>query len=471
MMPGCVAGLYNEPQLYLELDALCQFTGWTFVQARVTRIDAETKKIECLKTDAAGANTDTAIVVNYDILSVDAGSITAGTDMPGVKEYALSTRPLSVLMPKIVAYEKKRVAAGDTAPLRVIVVGAGVAGIELAMAIDARFRGVNDELGNVDLPLPVRSETIVTIVNSQAKLLDGDAVSKLIVEHLASRGISLLNSARATNLKEKTITISQADGSTSTLDYDLLVYSTGAAPPALFSNSNLALSPEGFLLVDNALRSLSHPDSVFGAGDCICMSEQPKNFPPKAGVYAVRQGPILLENVKHAITVAKERLGLSSSSAVEKVAMKDYHPQTGFLALLSLGDGVGIGSKFGVAFQGRWVWNMKTWIDETWMALFDIRTMQAKKDKGESMLLKFELSSKPVENLNVEMAAEALLRGLPEKFLKAGKLSKEVKEKQEREKEEFYVQWAAVVKMSNEADFAKKVVARMTELTVDLIVV
>lgn len=37
------------------------------------------------------------------------------------------------------------------------------------------------------------------------------------------------------------------------------------------------------------------------------------------------------------------------------------------------GDGIAIGTKFGIAFTGKWVWNMKDYIDVGFMKLFDYR--------------------------------------------------------------------------------------------------
>jgi hypothetical protein len=34
------------------------------------------------------------------------------------------------------------------------------------------------------------------------------------------------------------------------------------------------------------------------------------------------------------------------------------------------GDGKAIGTKFGIAFSGRWVWEMKDYIDSGFMKLF-----------------------------------------------------------------------------------------------------
>jgi selenide,water dikinase len=96
---------------------------------------------------------------------------------------------------------------------------------------------------------------------------------------------------------------------------------------------------------------------VFGAGDCVTLeSYADKNFPPKAGVYAVREGPIMAQNILNYLT---------------KQPLATYTPQSGFLALLMTGDEKAVGGKFGIAFSGKWVWNMKDYIDKSFMKLFD----------------------------------------------------------------------------------------------------
>lgn len=79
-------------------------------------------------------------------------------------------------------------------------------------------------------------------------------------------------------------------------------------------------------------------------------------FPPKAGVYAVRGGPIITRNIAHYIAGEK---------------LEKYVPQTEFLALLMTGDGKAVGTRFGMAFTGKWVWGMKDYIDVGFMKLFD----------------------------------------------------------------------------------------------------
>jgi len=74
------------------------------------------------------------------------------------------------------------------------------------------------------------------------------------------------------------------------------IWATGADPQEVSAKSDLALM-KGYFRVNNYLQSTSHPN-VFAGGDCITMeSYADKGYPTKAGVYAVREGPIIAENL------------------------------------------------------------------------------------------------------------------------------------------------------------------------------
>jgi NADH dehydrogenase FAD-containing subunit len=76
------------------------------------------------------------------------------------------------------------------------------------------------------------------------------------------------------------------------------VWATGAEPQQVTIDSDLDIL-KGYFRVNEYLQSTSHPN-VFGGGDCITMenyAQEEPSFPPKAGVYAVREGPIIAQNV------------------------------------------------------------------------------------------------------------------------------------------------------------------------------
>ena len=52
---------------------------------------------------------------------------------------------------------------------------------------------------------------------------------------------------------------------------------------------------EGFISVDEFLRCDGGPDNVFAVGDVASSAAHPR---PKAGVFAVRQGPALADNLQ-----------------------------------------------------------------------------------------------------------------------------------------------------------------------------
>ncbi len=131
------------------------------------------------------------------------------------------------------------------------------------------------------------------------------------------------------------------------LPFDELFWATEASPAPWLAGTGLALDAQGFVAVEPTLESISHP-GVFAAGDVASFRPQLS----KAGVYAVREGPVLAANLRSA--AAGERL-------------KAYKPQRNILSLISTGGRYALGARNGLTFEGRWVWRWKNWIDRRFM--------------------------------------------------------------------------------------------------------
>ena len=115
----------------------------------------------------------------------------------------------------------------------------------------------------------------------------------------------------------------------------------------------LAADRRGFIRVDAALRSLSHPN-VFATGDIASFATIDL---PKAGVYAVRQGPLLADNLLR---------------AAKGQPLRDYRPQRHYLMLISTGERYAVAARGRWTTEGAWAWRWKDWIDRRFVQRFQL---------------------------------------------------------------------------------------------------
>ena len=166
---------------------------------------------------------------------------------------------------------------------------------------------------------------------------------------IEERGIDVWTRTRVTAVTPDAVEV-EVRGRASTFPSDLTVWLTGPAAPPLFRGPeperNLPLDDRGFLLVDSSLRSPGDP-RIFGAGDCVTPTEHPDT--PKAGVYAVREAPLLWKSLRASLRGTDDH--------------PSYEPQTGFLSILNTADGKALLRWKGLVSHGRWAWRLKDWID------------------------------------------------------------------------------------------------------------
>ena len=133
-----------------------------------------------------------------------------------------------------------------------------------------------------------------------------------------------------------------------TLTADVVIWVTGASPPAMLQQISLPTAKSGFLRVHNTLQSVGN-ESIFVVGDSAEIDSEGID---RAGVYAVRQGPILWQNLNRRL------------SGRELVA---YKPQRDFLRLLATGDGRAIAQWKWLSGIGAHWWRLKDRIDSKFM--------------------------------------------------------------------------------------------------------
>jgi selenide,water dikinase len=323
MVPGFVAGDYAGHELAIDVVPLARRARARVVIAAAVAIDPAAHRIEL----------DGRPPLAYDVASLDVGATVRGLDLPGVREHALATRPIARLVDELDA----RVGALPERP-RVAVVGGGVAGIELALTLDARLRAAG------------RTPTMV-LVGEDDELLAGYGarIRAVARAELAARGVALQLGFRVAAVRADGI-----DGARGSLPADLVVWATGAAPLPFPCGPGLALDADGFVAVAPTLEVADTHD-LFAAGDCASLSFAP--WVRKAGVYAVREGPALDANLRARLTGGR---------------LRAYRPQRDFLALINCGGRMAIAAKWGFALRGRTAYRVKDWIDRRFVARFRV---------------------------------------------------------------------------------------------------
>ena len=139
----------------------------------------------------------------------------------------------------------------------------------------------------------------------------------------------------ATALSGKTRLVISPDGPLHQLSFDALVWVAGAGAPEWIEHTGLSTDERGFVAVHDTLQSTSHPN-VFAAGDVADLVNHPR---PKAGVFAVREGPLLERNLVASLSGGR---------------LASYQPQKHALALISTGTKHAVASR-GSLVLGDWV--------------------------------------------------------------------------------------------------------------------
>jgi selenide,water dikinase len=318
MLPGWIAGHYRLDECVIPLRPLCERAGVSFIETAAEALDLSRRTVR----GADGNETP------FDLLSIDTGPVADMSTVPGAAEHAIAVRPIESFISafeRLAADIKARSQAGKST--RVAFVGAGAAGIELALAMQHAFRdkGV--------------SFTLISAANT----LPG-GVGPRIARAMRERGFGILAGQAASRIEAGCVHLQNG----ATVEADHLIFSTGATAAAWPRESGLKADERGFILINNHLQSISHPE-VFAAGDCATMINDER---PKSGVYAVRSGPPLAENLRRAL---------------RGEGLQRYSPQKRSLYLISTGDQYAIASWGAWSWQGEWVWRWKDRIDREFM--------------------------------------------------------------------------------------------------------
>ncbi len=322
MVPGWLAGEYRFDDICIDFGALARQAGARLLDDELTALAPDGRALRL----AGGAT------LEFDLLSLNVGSTL--TPPPAAGHRVLSLRPLARLhaaWDDLLRGWAERPASA--ARLRVTAVGGGAAGFEALLAVLARLRRLRPA-ATVEGRLVSRAATLLPGLASGAVRAGAQTLARAGVTPQLGQDWRPQPGAQP--------------------DTDWLLWATGAESqpwqrdPA--RRGDLAVSARGFVLVDTLLRSTSQP-WIHAVGDCAEWAPPL----PKAGVYAVRMGPVLTRNLR---------------AALGDGAPAEFRPQARFLVLLATADSRAIASRGGFSAQGRWVARWKQHIDRGFIAGF-----------------------------------------------------------------------------------------------------
>jgi selenide,water dikinase len=328
MLPGLVAGHYRRAECEIELAPLCRAAGIALHYGHANGIDPAARTVRLADGTA----------LSYDLLSINIGAA-ARPPITGSIDQAVAVRPFERFLE---AWRSIEAAATRGSALTIAVVGGGAGGVELALAIHHRLRTLQ--------PSNAFKTRLHLLTDASCLMSDhGSRVQRKLQRVVQQRGIRIHFDSRIARFANRML---YRDGRPP-LAVDYALFATGAEVPHWVNKTGLVGDPRGFLLVKRTLQSVSHPE-VFAAGDIASFEDL--NV-PKSGVYAVREGPVLSENLR---------------CALAGQPLQAYAPQPHALALIGTGNRRAVASWRGLAFEGNWIWRWKDGIDRRFVARYRI---------------------------------------------------------------------------------------------------
>jgi NADH dehydrogenase FAD-containing subunit len=323
MGPGLLSGIYRPQEVRFHVSRLARSRGATFIEDEVVSIDPESRLL--------GLRSGREVA--YDVVSFNTGSQVAAGSLADSGDHIFFVKPVENL------YQAHcRISAAlKQGTVRVVVIGGGAAGVEIAG--NARQIGTANK-GRVEVTLVSRGE-----------ILDGfiPRVRSRVRRKMAASGIEVVENISVKSLRNPVCRLEDDRK----IPFDFAFLATGTRPHPLFADSRLATAADHGLLVNEYLQSVQYPE-IFGGGDCI-------HFQPRAlkrvGVYAVRQSGILFHNL---LAFAAGR------------PLSIFKPQQDYLLILNMGDGTGLLNKKFLVLDGRLAFKIKDYIDRKFMKHFQL---------------------------------------------------------------------------------------------------
>lgn len=317
MLPGYIAGYYRREECFIDLRRVAAKHNADLLLGRAVGI--VDKRLQL----ADGRE------IAFDLLSINSGAAFTPPFVASDSCAASSGCAVKPIEGFIDWLGRVEIPRNST----LAVVGGGAGGVETALALAGRLRS---------------ARPAVSLVSRSFLKEFPPAVRLWVLRQLWRQNIAVEH-ATATNYADGKLSLS---GEKPFIAADKVVFATGASPPPWLANTGLPLDERGFVKVNRHLQSVGAPH-IYVTGDAASHTFAP----PKSGVMAVRQGPVLAHNL---LVAGNWRKGEA----------KAWRGRRNALYIIGNGGGEAIACRNGISFSGKWVWRWKCYLDERFIRKF-----------------------------------------------------------------------------------------------------
>ncbi|MEP2735901.1 MAG: FAD-dependent oxidoreductase [Erythrobacter sp.] len=329
MVPGWIAGQFDVDEGRVDVRALSERAGVTFIEDRSVSMDSNMNSV------LTGANG----VVNFRYCSIDTGGVGRAAKLLGDDPRLVDVRPIEAFS----QHMNCRDSAGA-----IVVIGGGAGGVELAFALRNRGRFIDGEPQDDDAFDCAK----VTLITGTAGLLADFARGprEMVRGELEAQNIDVLEcDVEGEGDGLRTHSLPETISNDPIQSAKIIVAALGSGAPDWPSSAGLDVDEDGFIAVDQFQRCTSH-SHIFASGDVA--SRQDRTV-PHSGVHAVHTGPALAKNLRKVLAGEEPQAS--------------YKPRPVSLYILSTANGEAVAVYGPVATKAEWASGLKAWIDKRWL--------------------------------------------------------------------------------------------------------
>ena len=311
MLAGFIEGIYTEDDISFDVARLCKDAGVKYIEDKILSIEKQSHQIITQNS-----------CYSYDFLSINLGSLSKVNFPTDYKDVTCVKPILNVVSAK---NEIENLCKFIGRP-KIFFLGAGASGVELALAFKTAFPQAEISL--------ITAGDILNNFNKGAK----NKLEKLLIK----KSIHIFKNERVVEVSDNIIKTSR-----NSYPFDHVFITAG------FCGSDVEF--DGFLTFNNnyiaAEDTLFVDDNALAMGDVASIRKYPHI--PKAGVFAIRQAPILYDNLLKIIKGEDD--------------FKTYIPQKNYLQIINCGNRTAMSNLGNVSFYGKVSWIIKDKIDRAYM--------------------------------------------------------------------------------------------------------